>query len=94
MSVNREQGAVVVMIIWQFDFQLQAQSVPINTNAVSSNPAHGKVYSIQLYMIHFSATSDRTMVFSTSTSVSPNNKTDRNDGTDIMLKDNLGIMLL
>jgi hypothetical protein len=34
------------------DFPLQVQSVPITTNAMNSNPAHGKVYPIQLYMIH------------------------------------------
>ena len=27
--------------------------MPINTNAVSSNPAHGEVYSIQHYVIKF-----------------------------------------
>ena len=31
--------------------QLPKQSVPITTNVVSSNPAHGDVYSIQLYVI-------------------------------------------
>ena len=29
------------------------QSVPITTNAVSSNPANGEVYSIQHYVIKF-----------------------------------------
>jgi hypothetical protein len=29
------------------------QSVPINTKVVSSNPAHGEVYSIQYYLIKF-----------------------------------------
>ena len=29
------------------------QYVPITTKVVSSNPAHGKVYSIQHYMIKF-----------------------------------------
>ena len=29
------------------------QSVPITTNVVSSNPAHGEVYSIQNYVIKF-----------------------------------------
>jgi hypothetical protein len=29
------------------------QSVPITTNVVSSNPAHGEVYSIQHYVIKF-----------------------------------------
>ena len=32
-------------------FTTYMQSVPITTNAVSSNPAHGKVYSIQHYVI-------------------------------------------
>jgi len=27
------------------------QSVPITTNVVSLNPAHGEVYSIQLYVV-------------------------------------------
>jgi len=30
--------------------QLPMQSVPITTNVVSSNPVHGKVYSIQYYV--------------------------------------------
>ena len=42
----------VVMIKWQLDLKLPMQSVPITTNVVGSHPAHGKVYSIQLYMIH------------------------------------------
>jgi len=29
------------------------QSVPIATNVLSSNPAHGQVYSIQHYVIKF-----------------------------------------
>ena len=40
------------------------QSVLITINAMSLNPAHVKVYSIQLDMIHSSATCDRTMAFS------------------------------
>jgi hypothetical protein len=37
------------------DSQLSVQSMPITTKVVSSNPAHGEVYSIQLYyyMIKF-----------------------------------------
>jgi hypothetical protein len=35
------------------DIQLHVQSVPITTNVVSSNPAHGEVYSIQHYVIKF-----------------------------------------
>ena len=52
MFVNSDQGAVVVVIGWYLDFPLQVKSVPITTNAMNSNPTHGKVYSIQLYMIH------------------------------------------
>ena len=33
--------------------QLLTQSVPITTNAVSSNPTDGEVYSIQHYVIQF-----------------------------------------
>jgi len=35
------------------DLQLSVQSVPITTKAVSLNPAHGEVYSIQHYVIKF-----------------------------------------
>ena len=44
-------GAIVVMIVWYVDLQLPVQSVSITTNIVSFNPTHGKVYSIQHYMI-------------------------------------------
>jgi hypothetical protein len=45
--------AVMVMLIWYLDLQLPVQSVPITTKVVSSNPAHGEVYSIQHYVIKF-----------------------------------------
>jgi hypothetical protein len=35
------------------DLKLPMQSVPITTKVVSSNPVHGKVYSIQHYVIKF-----------------------------------------
>ena len=35
------------------DLQLPVQSMPITTKAVSSNPVHGEVYSIQHYVITF-----------------------------------------
>ena len=41
------------MIVWLFDLQLPMQSVPIITNVVSSNLAHGEVYLIQHYVIKF-----------------------------------------
>ena len=37
------------------DLQLPVQSVPITTNIVSLNPVHGKVYSIQHYVIKFAS---------------------------------------
>ena len=36
-------------------FALHMQSVPITTNVVSSNPTHGEVNSIQLYVIKFAS---------------------------------------
>ena len=43
----------MVMIVWKLDLQLPVQSVPITTKVVSLNPHHGKVYSMQYYMIRF-----------------------------------------
>ena len=43
----------MVVIILQLVLQLPVQSVPITTKVVSSNPIHGKVYSIQHYVIEF-----------------------------------------
>ena len=34
-------------------YRIVMQSVPITTKVVSSNPAHGEVYSIQHYVIKF-----------------------------------------
>jgi hypothetical protein len=39
--------------IWQLDLHLTMQSVPITTKVVSSNTAHGEMYSIQYYVIKF-----------------------------------------
>ena len=58
------------------DLQLPMQSVPITTNVVSLNPAHGEVYSIQHDVIKFVNDS---MYSST-------NKTDNHDITKILLK--------
>ena len=41
----------MVVIVWYVNLQLPMQSVPITTNVVSSNPAHGEMYSIQDYVI-------------------------------------------
>jgi len=39
-------GAVVAVILWYLDLQLPMQSVPINTDVVSSNLDQGEVYNI------------------------------------------------
>ena len=44
------RGAVV-LIASELDVQLTVQSVPVSTKVVSLNPAHGKVYLIQHYVI-------------------------------------------
>ena len=41
---------VFVLVILQH-LHLHMQSVPITTNVVNLNPAHGKMYSIQHYVI-------------------------------------------
>ena len=43
----------MVVIVWYLDLQLHMQSVPVTSKAVSLNPARGKVYSIQYYVIKF-----------------------------------------
>ena len=57
------------------------QSVPINSKVVSSNPAHGEVYSIQHYVIN--VVSDLRQVV---LQLLPQNKTKRHDITEILLK--------
>jgi hypothetical protein len=39
--------AIMVVIVWKLDLHLPVQSVPITIKVVSSNPAHGEMYSIQ-----------------------------------------------
>ena len=39
-------GAVMAVIVWQLDLKLPMQSVPITTDAVSSNLDQGEVYNI------------------------------------------------
>jgi hypothetical protein len=43
----------MVVVVWYLDLQLPVQSVPVTTNVVSSNPVHGKVYTIHHYVIKF-----------------------------------------
>ena len=43
----------MVVLVWLLDLQLPMRSVAFTTNVVNSNLAHGKVYSIQHYVIKF-----------------------------------------
>jgi hypothetical protein len=43
--------AVAVVIVWYLDLQHAMQSVPVTTKVLSSNLVHGKVYSIQQYVM-------------------------------------------
>jgi hypothetical protein len=79
--IQNPRGDVTIM-----DLQLPEQSVPITTKVVSLNPAHGKVYSIQHYVIkvcHWLAAGQR---FSLDTTVSSTNKTNHHDVIEILLK--------
>jgi hypothetical protein len=62
----------VVVIGWELDLQLPVQSVPITTEVVSLNPAHGKVYLIQNYVIQFVRDLQTSQWFSQGTLVSSN----------------------
>jgi hypothetical protein len=64
-------------------YKLSLQSVPISAKVVSVNPAHGKVYSIQHFVITF--VSDLQQVCGI-IRVSSTNKTDLHDITKILLK--------
>ena len=55
------KGVVVVVIASLVDLQLPVQLVPITTKFVSSNCAHGDVYSIKHNLIKF--VSDTSVVF-------------------------------
>ena len=44
---------VVVVIVWYLDLQIYMQSVPITTKVLSSNSAHGEVYSIPQVLIYW-----------------------------------------
>ena len=81
------KGRVVVVIIWLLDLQLPVQSVSFTTLVLSLNPVHGKMYSIQYYVIKF--VSDLRQVCGSllsGTLVSSTNKTDCYDITNKLLK--------
>ena len=58
----------------------------ITIKVVSPNPAHGRVYSIQLYVIKFVSDFWQVVGFPTSTLVSSTNKTDSNNIARILFK--------
>ena len=60
------------------------QSVPITTKVVSSNPAHGEVYSIQHYVIRF--VNDLLQVGGSLRVASSTTKTGRHDIAEILLE--------
>jgi hypothetical protein len=68
------------------DLQLPVQSVPITTKVVSSNPTHGKVNSMQHYVIKFVGDLWHVGGFLWDTLVSFTNKTDSHDIAEILLK--------
>ena len=70
------------------------QSVSIITKVVSSNLAHGEVYSIQLYVIKFVSDLRQVGGFFPGTLVSSPTKTDRHGVTEILLKVALNIIIL
>jgi hypothetical protein len=53
LFISQQAQAVMAVIVWYLDLNLPIQSVPVTINVVSLNPAHGKVYSIQHYVIKF-----------------------------------------
>jgi len=68
------------------DLQLHMQSVPITTNVVSSNPAHGEVYSIQHYVIKFVSDIRQFCSFLRELWFPPPIKLTATNGTEILLK--------
>jgi hypothetical protein len=49
IAYKKNMYIICIMNNYKLDLQLPVQSVPITTKVVSSNPVHGKVYSIQHY---------------------------------------------
>jgi hypothetical protein len=60
----KDKRIIVVVIVCKLDLQPPMQSEPITIKVVSSNPVHGKVYSIQHYVIKLSMTWGRLVFFS------------------------------
>jgi len=53
LNIPSRQRTVMAVIVWYLNLQIPMQSVPITTEVVSANPTHGKMYSIQHYVIKF-----------------------------------------
>ena len=81
----QKKGGFVVVIVWLLDLQLPMQSVPI-TKIVSLNPVHGKVYSIQHYVIQFVSDLRQVGGFLWVLQFHPLSKTDCQDINEILLK--------
>jgi hypothetical protein len=75
-------------------FKLPMQSVPITTNIVSLNPAHGEVYLIQHYVIKFVSNMRQGQWFFPGIPGSSTNRIDRHNITEILLKVALNIITL
>ena len=84
MSTTTKSGGIVVVIIWWLDLQLPMRSVPITTNVVSLNPAHGKLYTTLCDKVCQGLVA--VLWFSLGTLVFSTNKTDRHDITEVLLK--------
>jgi len=70
------------------------QSVPITTNVMSSNPAHGEVYLMQHYVIKFVSDLRQVGGFLLVLRFPPPVKLTRHDITEILLKVALSIITL
>ena len=74
------------MVVWQLDLQLSVLLVPITTNVVSLNPAHGEVYSIEHYVIKIVSDLRQVGGFLQVLRFPSPNKTDRHNIAEILLK--------
>ena len=83
----------MAVIVWYLDLKLPMQSVPIATQDVRSNPAHGDVYSIQHYVKKLSVTC-AAWWFSPGIPVSFTSRTGLQDITEILLKVALSVTTL
>jgi hypothetical protein len=72
---------------------MYVQSVPVTTTIVSSNPVHGKVYSVQHYVIKFVSDLRQVGGFQ-DTPFFSTNKTDRHNITELLLKVSLNTVTL